>query len=147
MIKEALKNTLILLPMNQSISTFLETILPTAFTTEGEQEKHGLLFKWPRRTRGPFPCERMEPFDNDTERFSCLPTLSATPGRLFNRKTAELRTRTSLQRCLCIRSYRSPMGSEVPWLSLVKRACGRRAEVTPAHELPPLCEGCLTLGA
>ena len=31
-----------------------------------------------------------------------------------------------------------------PWLSLVKRACGRRAEVTPAHTPPAVAVRCLT---
>jgi len=88
--------------------------VPQGRPLAGEQEKHGLLFEWPRRKRDPFPCERTVPFDKDNERFTCSPTLPTAPGGLFNRRTAARGTRTGIPRCLCIRPYRSPVGSEKP---------------------------------
>lgn len=88
---------------------------PQGSPLSGEQEKHGLLFEWPRRKRSPFPCERTVPFDNDMKRFLCHPTPSTTPGRLLIRWPQRVGLgRVSHGAYCCIRFYRSPVGSEEP---------------------------------
>ena len=112
---------------------------PQASPLSGEQEKHGLLFEWPRRKRSPFPCERTVPFDNDMKRFLCHPTPSTTPGRLLIRWPQRVGLgRISRGAYGCIRFYRSPVGSEEP---LAESSQASLWETGRSHPCPhaPVC--------
>jgi hypothetical protein len=110
---------------------------PQGSPLSGKQEKHGLLFEWPRRKRSPFPCKRTVPFDNDMKRFLCHPTPSTTPGRLLIRWPQRVGLgRVSHGAYCCIRFYRSPVGSEEPLAESSQASLWEAGRSRPCPQAP-----------